>query len=221
MLPFGLRIMVVSGRRRCWEGDVPDPLMILATDTHYTAAGARTGGVLFRDWSDDVPHSTHLVECCDGTVAAYESGAFYKRELPLILQLLDVFSTAPWAVVVDGYVQLDGEGRPGLGAHLFDALGGGTVVIGVAKTAFDGSAHAIEVYRGASGRPLYVTAAGVPADEAGGWIGSMHGSHRQPTLLKIADRISREGAGAPSQSGVGPGASWSRCDTAAALDQRP
>ncbi len=96
--------------------------MILATDTHYTETVARTAGVMFRDWIDEELVSTHLVEAAE--VADYEPGSFYKRELPLILKLLEAVSPSPTTVVIDGYVQLDAQGRRGLGAHLFDALGG-------------------------------------------------------------------------------------------------
>lgn len=61
--------------------------------------------------------------------------------------------------MVDGYVDLDPGGRPGLGARLHAGLGGGVPVIGVAKTAFRTATHAAQVIRGHSARPLYVTAA--------------------------------------------------------------
>ncbi len=163
--------------------------MILATDTHYTEAGACTAGVLFGAWTDENPESTHVVE--NAEVADYEPGAFYKRELPLILALLEVVNPEPSMVVIDGYAYLDESGRKGLGAHLFDALGGRVPVIGVAKNAFDGSSHAVLVCRGDSQKPLYVTAAGVDQEQAAEWIRTMRGAFRQPTLLKLADRVCR------------------------------
>ena len=96
--------------------------MILATDTHYTDTLARTAGVLFSEWTDEAPAATHVVESTE--VADYEPGSFYKRELPLILKLLEVVDPEPETIVIDGYVQLDEGGRKGLGAHLFDSLGG-------------------------------------------------------------------------------------------------
>ncbi len=166
--------------------------MILATDTHYTDTVARTAGVMFGEWTDEEPVSTHLVETTQ--VAEYEPGSFYKRELPLILALLETVTPKPSAIVIDGYVQLDEDGRKGLGAHLFDSLGGKAPVIGVAKRTFKGSPHAVAVYRGGSQRPLYVTAAGVEKAEAADWIRSMSGDHRHPTLLKLVDRLCRHGS---------------------------
>jgi len=98
----------------------------------------------------------------------------------------------PSTIVIDGYVTLNSEGRKGLGAHLSDALEGAIPVIGVGKTAFQGSLHAAEVYRGTSQRPLYVTASGIRKETAAASIKSMHGAHRIPALLKLADQLSRE-----------------------------
>ena len=54
-----------------------------------------------------------------------------------------------------------------------------------------GSTNAVEVFRGRSRSPLYVTAAGMDSSEAAGHIRSMHGKYRIPTLLKRVDRLSR------------------------------
>jgi deoxyribonuclease V len=81
-----------------------------------------------------------------------------------------------------------------LGWHLFDALESKIPVIGVAKSRFEG-APAHEVYRGASRRPLYVTAAGMTLAKAAANIQAMHGAHRIPTLLQRVDRLAREKVG--------------------------
>jgi deoxyribonuclease V len=64
-------------------------------------------------------------------------------------------------------------------------------VIGVAKTAFHGSDFAARVLRGASRNPLFVTARGVPVNDAARWVEAMHGPHRVPTLLARVDRLAR------------------------------
>lgn len=166
--------------------------MILATDTFYNEILARTAGVLFRNWTDTEPASTHVLRH-EEKPAAYEPGSFYLRELPFILAFLKSLVAKPSVLVIDGYVHLDGRGRKGLGAHLFDALGKKTPVIGVAKRPFAGSGHTEAVYRGGSKRPLFVTTAGLPLKQAAAAIDSMSGGHRQPTLLKLADRLSRDG----------------------------
>ncbi|GGM85727.1 endonuclease V [Dactylosporangium sucinum] len=121
-------------------------------------------------------------------VAPYEPGAFYKRELPALRAVLE--GTAPLElIVVDGYVDLDPDGRPGLGAHVHDALG--IPVIGVAKTAFRTATHAVEVRRGGADRPLYVTAIGLPRDRAAGIVARMAGPHRMPDALRRVDALAR------------------------------
>ena len=95
------------------------------------------------------------------------------------------------AVVIDGYVTLDVAGRAGLGAYLYGALGSSVPVIGVAKTAFQGSPHALPLCRGDSQRPLYITAAGMDIQLAARCIAQMAGPHRLPGLLKRADQVCR------------------------------
>lgn len=124
-------------------------------------------------------------------VAAYRPGAFFERELPCLLSVLRAVATKVRCVVVDGYVELDAAGAPGLGAHLHDALDRALPVIGVAKTAFRGAAFAAPVLRGQSRVPLYVTARGIELAEAERLVRSMHGPHRLPTLLLRADHLAR------------------------------
>lgn len=95
-------------------------------------------------------------------------------------------------MLVDGDVWLDDQGRKGLGAHLFDALGGTTAVVGVAKHSFFAAVNAASVRRGQSERPLHVTAAGLSIEAAEAGVRSMHGEYRIPTLLKRADLLCRE-----------------------------
>jgi deoxyribonuclease V len=104
--------------------------------------------------------------------------------------LLDVLARGPRAdvIVVDGYVWL-GSGAAGLGAHLHAAIGG--VVVGVAKTRFASATDAVPICRGASRSPLFVSAVGMAVDIAAASVAAMHGPHRIPTMLKLADSIAR------------------------------
>ena len=104
-----------------------------------------------------------------------------------------VIARKPDAILIDGYVWLDGKGRRGLGAHFYEELGLGIPVIGAAKTRFAGAeTFAEQVVRGRSTNPLWVTAAGMDADEAAANVRSMHGEHRIPTLVALADRLARQ-----------------------------
>jgi deoxyribonuclease V len=147
--------------------------------------------VAFEAWPFPAP--TRVVTSHCGPAADYEPGHFYRRELPCLLALLDELGGLPRCIVVDGYVFLDGHSRPGLGKHLFDALDGQVAVVGVAKSAFAGIGPEHEVLRGASHNPLYVTCVGMDLADAKAGVLSMHGEHRIPTLLRLVDRVCREG----------------------------
>jgi deoxyribonuclease V len=99
----------------------------------------------------------------------------------------------PATILIDGYVWLDGDRRPGLGAILHKALAERIPVVGVAKTTFgDAASWCIPVRRGASRRPLFVSAVGISAEEAAKAVRAMHGEHRIPTLLQLVDRAARD-----------------------------
>lgn len=159
---------------------------IVCLDVDYRDDHACTGWLLFRDWQDAVPLREGQVRS-EG-VAAYEPGAFYRRELPALLHTLQSLPEQVDGVVVDGFCWL-GVDRPGLGAHLYEALGGQSWVVGVAKRAFHGQ-PGLPVSRWGS-KPLWVTSCGMDGQAAAGRVLSMHGPYRLPTLLKRVDRLSR------------------------------
>jgi deoxyribonuclease V len=158
-------------------------------DVHYEGAGARAACVVARAWDDAVGCEERVAAIAE--VSPYRSGAFFERELPCLVRVLSLVRTALGAVVVDGYVELDENGAPGLGGHLHEHLGRSIPVIGVAKTAFRGSAFARKVLRGTSQNPLFVTARGMAVDDAALLVGQMHGAHRIPTLVTRADHLAR------------------------------
>lgn len=161
------------------------PPLIMAVDAQYddAAGAARVGALWFDGWTD--PQPAHAIALEVSGVAPYQPGRFFLRELPCIEQALDR-GPATRCVVVDGYVDL-GPDRPGLGRYVHRQRG--LPVVGVAKTWFR-AADAVEVLRGQSSRPLFVTATG-SATEAAAAIRAMHGPHRIPTLLKWVDQLAR------------------------------
>ena len=172
--------------------------MIVCVDVDYREREVACAAVGFAHWTD-ADAVAETVVTSDAPPAPYEPGAFYRRELPHILGALALLVPPFEAIIVDGYVWLGphddpaaepGAHRPGLGAHLYLALGGAMPVIGVAKTAFEG-ATALEVLRGGSAKPLFITAVGIDATTAAEHIRTMHGEHRIPTLLKRADQLAR------------------------------
>jgi deoxyribonuclease V len=170
--------------------------MLACVDVDYRDEGAVAACVLFRDWADEAPAAERVERIA--RVEPYRPGQFYRRELPCLLAVLGPVAEGLEAVVIDGYVWLRDESAPGLGGHLYEALGRAVPVVGVAKTRFRSAEVARPVLRGGSGRPLYVTAAGVSADEAARHVRAMHGPYRIPTLLKRVDQLCRGGVTALS-----------------------
>ncbi|WAL65983.1 endonuclease V [Amycolatopsis cynarae] len=160
-----------------------------AVDVYYPEAGGATAAlVVAADPAFAEVVGTHVVTLAE--VAPYRPGAFYERELPAVRAVLAEAGPLD-LLIVDGYVELDPEGRPGLGAHAHAEFA--VPVIGVAKSAFHGATHAIEVRRGGAMRPLYVTAAGIAPVQAAELVRGMAGEHRMPDALRLVDRLSRTG----------------------------
>ncbi len=164
---------------------------MLVTDVHYDEKTAWAAGILLKDFNSAEPLAIYRVP--SEITAPYIPGSFYLRELPPLLKLLRTLDTPPGCIVVDGYVWLDeANTRPGLGAKLYESLEGNIPVIGIAKRKFGGiSPEWCEVSRGRSASPLYVTAAGVPEEEAKAAVRSMVGEGRIPWAMRLADRIAK------------------------------
>jgi deoxyribonuclease V len=162
--------------------------MLAALDVQYddTRSLGTAAAVLFARW-DDMAAATEYTAVVEN-IQPYVPGEFFRRELPCLLAVLGKISEPLEALVVDGYVRLNE--KPGLGRHLSEHLPPGTPVIGVAKTRFH-SAAAVEVLRGDSKSPLFVTSIGIDPQEAADRIRRMHGPHRIPTLLKRADQLAK------------------------------
>lgn len=163
---------------------------IAAVDVDYDedADTARAACVVFSDWADAEPIGiyAHTIR----GLMPYIPGSFYLRELPALEPLLARVQRRHelHTVVVDGHVWLRGD-RPGLGAHLHQALGGRLEIVGVAKNAFR-EGPALPVLRGTSANALWVTSTGDPR-VAADHVLHMHGEHRKPTLLTLVDHACR------------------------------
>lgn len=155
-------------------------------DASYRGDKAIAACLLFKNWTDSKPHRQFTVQVKG--VAPYESGSFYKRELPCLLAALSKVDEPLDCVVIDGNVWLN-DGKRGLGAHLFDAIQ--IPVIGIAKSSFSGSTFAEHVLRGKSKNPVYVTSTGMDQVIAAQHVAAMHGNHRLPTMVKLVDRLCR------------------------------
>lgn len=161
--------------------------MLAILDVDYRGDKAISACLVFDWWPSERPIREFTIQVRN--VAPYEPGAFYKRELPCLMAALEKVTEPITAVVIDGNVWLD-AGKPGLGAHLHNKIQ--LPVVGIAKTQFKDGKFAVEVLRGESKKPLYVTSAGMEARNAAQHVMDMHGDHRVPTLARRVDRLCRE-----------------------------
>ena len=165
--------------------------MIACLDVDYRATGgAVVACLVFEKWESAAASNVYAAVL--DQVAEYESGAFYKRELPCLLAALAKVKEPLDFILVDSYVFLDNQRKAGMGAHLYEALNPKIPVIGIAKTYFVGTDEiAAPVKRGSSQNPLFVSAIGVETAWAATKIQQMHGLNRLPTLLKEVDSLCR------------------------------
>jgi len=164
--------------------------MFACVDVHYCDDHAVAACILFQNWTDSRPAARFRTTILK--TAPYLAGRFYLRELPCILKVLELVAENIEAILIDGHVWLDNRQSPGLGAYLYNKLNQTTPVIGIAKSQYKRCEAAEKIIRGKSKKPLYITAAGMDQRLAASYIAKMHGPYRIPTLLKIADQISKD-----------------------------
>lgn len=158
-------------------------------DVQYYDIYAITGYVIFKAATDTEPVKTGRVVTHE--VHPYEPGAFYKRELPCLLNALQTITEPLQLIIIDANVWLSDE-KMGLGGILHESLQKSVPVIGVSKTKYTGeTAKIVPVYRGDSQNPLYMSAIGINTEKAVQLIKDMAGPYRIPTLIKLADTICR------------------------------
>ena len=170
--------------------------MIVALDVHYFNEGALhadpayaiAAAVGFQDWRSSEPIETWTARV--ENIEPYEPGKFFKRELPCLNAVIEKIDYPVGCWIVDGHVWLD-NGQPGLGHYLHRTFKHPWPVIGVAKRAFRDGGQAIEVVRGKSKAPLYVTSIKCNPDGAADFVRKMHGDFRIPTMLKLVDHLCR------------------------------
>jgi deoxyribonuclease V len=158
-----------------------------AVDVHYPPAGG-AGAALVVAEDDRFGSIVEERTAWLPDAAPYTPGAFFVRELPALRAVLPAEPDVD-LLVVDGYVDLDPEGRPGLGAHVHAEFA--VPVVGVAKTSFRSATHAVPVRRGAAIRPLFVTAVGIDVSEAVELVAGMAGRYRLPDALRRVDALAR------------------------------
>ncbi|MGE6395371.1 endonuclease V [Chryseobacterium scophthalmum] len=166
--------------------------MIYAFDTFYYEDFAKTVCIAFENWTSET--ESFIYSENTEISSDYESGAFYKRELPCILSLLKKIDLKNGdLIIVDGYVTLDNSGKIGLGGYLYESLNKKYPVIGIAKNGFASEDDLRKtVFRGESKTPLFLTVVGIDTNDIKTKVENMYGAYRMPTLLKKLDQLTRE-----------------------------
>lgn len=166
--------------------------MIYAFDTFYYEDFAKTVCIAFENWTSET--ESFIYSENTEISSDYESGAFYKRELPCILSLLKKINLKEGdLIIVDGYVTLDNRGKIGLGGYLYESLDKKYPVIGIAKNGFASEDDLRKtIFRGESKTPLFLTTVGIDSDDIKIKVENMFGAYRIPTLLKKLDQLTRE-----------------------------
>lgn len=170
-------------------------MIYLILDVHYKegqetdAVTATVAGIRFEGIKQSRILNEYTVEVND--VAPYESGQFYKREMPCLLALINQIDEPFDVIIIDGYVFLDSVGKAGLGKYLYDHLANTKPIIGIAKNHFYDITEDYAVWRGISKRPLYVTSIGINVTTAKKMVSEMEGEHRIPKMVSDVDKLGR------------------------------
>jgi deoxyribonuclease V len=165
-----------------------ESIVVACFDVYYNENYARASCIVFEKHEEEsiIAEYNEIVE----NISQYIPGQFYKRELPCILKIMEKLKEEIDFIIVDSFVWLN-EGRRGLGAYLYKALNCKIPIIGVAKTFYKDSTNYLEVYRGCSNKPLYVSSTGIDLDYAAEFIKNLDGDYRIPKVLKLVDQASR------------------------------
>ncbi|MEJ5999284.1 endonuclease V [Paucibacter soli] len=169
--------------------------MKLVVAVHFfEGAQANAAAVAFDAWDAAEATKTYLSRISHVETAVVR-GDLDLRALPCVMQLLREHGLEPELILIDGFaVHLDADETPGLGQHLYQALGGRVPIVGVSKKkSLPGLPAQFEVMREEEAPPLYVTCAGIDIGAAKARLRAMHGRKRVPTLMKLVARLAKNG----------------------------
>jgi len=186
-----MRVMLRSGE------NLESPLIVSMDVAYGSGVGpgeAYAAAVLFKGWKAQRPIGRVRVRIED--VIEYVPGQFHQRELPCLLKALEWLPEPPDVIIVDGYVWLDAEETPGLGAHLYTEVHERfdfteITVVGVAKNMSHQFPGVEKISRRGAINPLYVSSIGMPVEQAAKCVQEMYGDFRLPHLIKYADRVAK------------------------------
>lgn len=151
---------------------------------------AKVAGIRFTGIENHIILNEYSIIVDD--VDSYQSGKFYKREMPCLMALIEKIKDPFDVIIIDGYVYLDGVEKWGLGRYLYNNLPVKKPIIGIAKNHFYGISQDYAVYRGKSKNPLYVTCMDFNIFIAKNLVKNLQGYYRMPDIVQNTDKLSRE-----------------------------
>lgn len=163
-------------------------LIVACFDVYYYKDYARACCIVFSKDEEKIM-SEYIEEIKD--IKDYVSGQFYKRELPCILRVLEKVKEDIDIIITDSFIWVD-ECKKGLGAYLYESINCKTPIIGVAKSYLKDCTAYVEIYRGQSSNPLYISAIGIDLNYSANLISNLKGDFRIPDILKKVDQLSRK-----------------------------
>lgn len=170
-------------------------MIYLILDVHYQELDNQTianvSGIRFAGIENHIILNEYRIIV--NKVEPYQSGQFYKRELPCLLALIEKIDEPFDVIVIDGYVYLNGTDKAGLGKYLYDNLPIKKPVIGIAKARFCEIGQQYAVHRGMSKHPLYVTCVDFELNLAKNFVQTLQGKNTMPDIAKRVDLLSRHG----------------------------
>ena len=163
--------------------------MKLVVVVQFDGTQATAAAAAFDAW--DAAEATKTYVSRIAHVEKAVRGELDLRELPCVMQLLREHSLEPELILLDGFVHLDADETPGLGQHLYQALGCQVPIVGASKKSLPGLSGQFEVMREEEAQPLFVTCAGIDIGAAKARLRAMHGRKRVPTLMKLVARLAK------------------------------
>ncbi len=165
--------------------------MVVVIDADYNeeTRDGHVAGIVARDILAEKEDA--VVTAMVHDIADYVPGQFYKRELQSVEAIIDQLKVEDIdLIVVDGYAD-SGTTEHALGTFVFEKYQ--IPVIGIGKNKYDRCILTdLEVYRGESKKPLYVTSKGMDNEEAKRLVKNMAGEFRLPYFVKYADNRARD-----------------------------
>lgn len=165
--------------------------MVVVIDADYNeeTRQGHVAGIVAKDILAE--KEEYIITSIVSNIGDYIPGQFYKRELQSVESIISKMDKKDIEmIVIDGYAD-SGTKEHALGTFVYEEYN--IPVIGIGKNKYDRCIlENLEVYRGESNKPLYVTSKGIDNEKAKELVKHMAGDFRLPYFVKYADNRARD-----------------------------